>query len=119
MPALTISDNDFAPLRDKVVIVTGSSSGIGLATVNELLRSGAKVVGGDLRPPKEAIQSADFAFVQVNVTVWKDQLSLFKQAVEKFGQVDHVFANAGKTGWPNAWHIIDRIPLMREQELLV
>ena len=30
-------------IKDKVAIVTGGTSGIGLSTVNELLKSGAKV----------------------------------------------------------------------------
>ena len=96
MPELTISDGDLAPLSGKVVLVTGCSSGIGLATVKELLNVGAKVVGGDLSEPKSsAVGSQDFAFVQVDVTDWKALRSLFKHAMSKFGHVDHVFANAG------------------------
>ncbi|KAJ0119893.1 hypothetical protein J7T55_000743 [Diaporthe amygdali] len=95
MPEFTISDDDLAPLSGKVVLLTGCSSGIGLATVKELLKVGAKVVGGDLSDMKSAVDSRDFEFVQVNVTDWKALCNLFKHAISKFGHIDHVFANAG------------------------
>lgn len=95
MPEFTVSDGDLALLSGKVVVVTGCSSGIGLATVKELLRIGSKVVGGDLSDPKSAVDSQDFEFVQVNVTDWKALRDLFKHAISSFGHIDHVFANAG------------------------
>lgn len=95
MPEFTVSDGDLATLSGKVVVVTGCSSGIGLAAVKELLKVGAKVVGGDLSDPKSAVDSQDFAFVQVDVTDWKALCNLFKHAINKFGHIDHVFANAG------------------------
>lgn len=95
MPEFTVSDGDLAPLSGKVVIVTGCSSGIGLATVEELLKVGAKVVGGDLSDPKSGVDSQEFEFVQTNVTDWKALCRLFKHAISRFGHVDHVFANAG------------------------
>lgn len=90
-----MSDGDLASLSGKVVVLTGCSSGIGLATVKELIKVGAKVVGGDLSGPKSAIDSQDFEFVQVDVTDWKALCNLFKRAVSRFGNIDHVFANAG------------------------
>lgn len=33
--------------------------------------------------------------MQADVTNWKDLTSLFRQAKEKFGRIDYVFANAG------------------------
>lgn len=95
MPELTISDNDITSLKGKVIIVTGCASGIGLATVQEALKIGSKVVGGDLSLTKPSIDSADFEYVRVDVTDWKALVNLFNKAVEKFGHVDHVFANAG------------------------
>ncbi|KAL1864713.1 hypothetical protein Daus18300_007515 [Diaporthe australafricana] len=95
MPEFSISDGDLALLSGKVVLVTGCSSGIGLATVKELLKVGAKVVGGDLSEPKSEVDSPDFAFIQVDVTDWKALCNLFKQAMSRLGHIDHVFANAG------------------------
>lgn len=114
MPEFTISECDLVPLSGKVVLLTGCSSGIGLATVKELLKAGAKVVGGDLSEPKSAVDSPDFVFVQVNVTDWKALCNLCKHAISRFGHIDHVFANAGAycptkhSGWRK------RLPLTRD-----
>ncbi|KAG8162526.1 hypothetical protein KVR01_008291 [Diaporthe batatas] len=95
MPEFTVTDNDLSPLKAKVVLVTGCSSGIGLATVKELLNIGAKVVGGDLSAPEPGVDNENFEFFQVNVTDWKALRNFFKHAANKFGHIDHVFANAG------------------------
>ena len=94
MTDITINDSDLQSLKGKVIIVTGGSSGIGLATTKLFLSLGAKVVVGDQNPcPLDA--SSELTFQQVDVREWKSQLDLFKKAVEVHGKVDHVFANAG------------------------
>ncbi|KFH40979.1 putative oxidoreductase-like protein [Hapsidospora chrysogenum ATCC 11550] len=96
MAEFLIKDEDLASLKGEVVIVTGASSGIGLATVQLLLSLGANVVGADIQPPAEPIDSsAAFTFQQTDVTVWSDLVSLFKRTKQLHGRVDHVFANAG------------------------
>ncbi|KAB8346270.1 hypothetical protein FH972_023314 [Carpinus fangiana] len=99
MPSVTIDDSQLAGLKDKVVIVTGASSGIGLATVQLLLEKGAKVVSGDLNPPQETPASDSFIFQKTDVTVWAELLALFKTAKAHYGHIDHVFANAGIAGY--------------------
>ncbi|KAF2713368.1 NAD(P)-binding protein [Pleomassaria siparia CBS 279.74] len=94
MASFTISDSDFADIKDKVVIVTGASSGIGLATVKRLLTHGAKVYAADLNPPPEP-EASRVSFLKVDVTSWAQQLALFKAAFAECRRVDHVFANAG------------------------
>lgn len=94
MTEFVIEDKDLAGLKGKVVIVTGGSSGIGLATVATLLSLGASVVNADINPPAEQPESS-YTFVKTDVTVWADQVALFKKAKEIHGRVDHVFANAG------------------------
>ncbi|PGH11555.1 hypothetical protein AJ79_04813 [Helicocarpus griseus UAMH5409] len=93
--AITIKDDDLAPLKGKVVLLTGGSSGIGLATTQLLLSLGASVVLGDLLPPKEGLDHPSLVFQKCDVTNWKDQLALFKKTKEIHGRIDHVFANAG------------------------
>ncbi|EED21069.1 hydroxyacyl dehydrogenase, putative [Talaromyces stipitatus ATCC 10500] len=95
MAEFVIKDEDLNGLKGKVVIVTGTSSGIGLATANLLLSLGASVVGGDIQPSATPESTPNWLFVQTNVTVWTDLSNLFKKAKEHFGRIDHVYANAG------------------------
>ncbi|KAI4598740.1 hypothetical protein KJ359_002632 [Pestalotiopsis sp. 9143b] len=98
MAPFTISDNELSSLRGSVVIVTGGSSGIGLACVELLLAQGANVVIGDLEAPPSNILTGGAVFVPVDVTSWEQLKSMFEAAVGTFGGVDHVFANAGIAG---------------------
>ncbi|KAI0190721.1 hypothetical protein EV127DRAFT_79136 [Xylaria flabelliformis] len=97
MAEVVITDESLTGLKDKVIIVTGSSSGIGLATAHLLLSLGAYVIGSDLNEPAEdaALSSAQFSFHRANITKWQDLVGLFKKTIELHGRVDHVFANAG------------------------
>ncbi|KAG4030821.1 hypothetical protein MFRU_011g02730 [Monilinia fructicola] len=95
MSEIIIKDEDFTSLKGKVVIVTGGSSGIGLATVNLLLEFGASVVSADINSPAEPSSNPAFSFVQTDVSKWTDLTTLFKKAKEQHGRIDHVFANAG------------------------
>lgn len=71
-----------------------SSSGIGLSTVRLLLSLKAKVAVGDINPPPDEVLSK-VVYTKVDVTSWDDQKALFKAATEKYGRIDHAFANAG------------------------
>lgn len=89
-------------IRDKVVIITGASSGIGEATAKLLASKGAKVVLGARRLDKlEAIAAeiersgGQVAFQELDVTRQSDNDALVKLAKEKFGRVDVTFLNAG------------------------
>nr|A0A6S6QNE4.1 RecName: Full=Short chain dehydrogenase ple7; AltName: Full=Pleuromutilin biosynthesis cluster protein 7 [Rhodocybe pseudopiperita]BCI98775.1 putative short chain dehydrogenase [Rhodocybe pseudopiperita] len=54
-------------MEGKIVIVTGASHGIGLATVNLLLAAGASVFGVDLAPTPPSVTSEKFKFLQLNI----------------------------------------------------
>lgn len=82
-------------IKSFCAIITGTSSGIGLATAKLLLSLGASVVGADIQPSTLTESSPAWLFVQSNVAVWADLSNLFKKGKEHFGRIDYVFANAG------------------------
>ena len=84
-------------LDGKVAVVTGGSSGIGLATVRRFADEGATVVIGDLDDARgtEVADGAGGLFAHCDVTD-KDQVdALFRAAKETYGSVDVAFNNAG------------------------
>ena len=89
-------------IKDKVVIITGASSGIGEATAKLLASKGAKVVLGARREQQlkqlvDEIKSAGGqAIYQVmDVVDPSDNAAIVKLAKETFGGVDVIFLNAG------------------------
>jgi NADP-dependent 3-hydroxy acid dehydrogenase YdfG len=87
-------------LRDHVVLVTGASSGVGEATARAMVRDGAAVVLGARRLERlEQLcgELGDDVAVcrRADVTSADDVESLVALALERFGRLDAVFANAG------------------------
>ncbi len=84
-------------LDGKVAVVTGGSSGIGLATVERFAQEGATVVIGDVDKERGAEVAArvDGTFVQTDVTDKEQVDALFRTAKEHHGSVDVAFNNAG------------------------
>jgi len=86
-----------ARLQDRVAVVTGGASGIGLATVRRFASEGARVVVADLSADagEAAAKEVDGTFVACDVTS-EDQVSaLFQAAVDTYGGLDIAFNNAG------------------------
>jgi glucose 1-dehydrogenase len=93
-------------LTDRVVLVTGASSGIGNAIAAKFGREGADVVVADVRrePKLDEEQSvfdkleaagADHLFVEMDVTDEDDVQAAIDRAVEEFGGLDILVNNAG------------------------
>jgi len=87
--------------ENKVVIITGGASGIGLETAKAFAAEGAKVVIADFADQGEQVASnlqangAEALFVKVDVTNEEQTINLITQTVNRFGKLDIMFANAG------------------------
>jgi NADP-dependent 3-hydroxy acid dehydrogenase YdfG len=89
-------------VKNKVIAITGASSGIGEATAKLLAENGAKVVLGARRTQKLEKIVADIRasggtaeFKAVDVTNREDVKAFIHFAKEKFGRIDVIFNNAG------------------------
>ncbi|MGF7041144.1 SDR family oxidoreductase [Mucilaginibacter lappiensis] len=86
-------------IKDKVIVITGASSGIGAAAARKLIELGAKVVLAARREDqlKSLVnQLGDNAiYVITDVSKRADVDSLIKQAIAKFGHIDVLWNNAG------------------------
>jgi len=88
-------------LKDRVVVVTGGGSGVGLATAQLFLNAGAKVVisGRDEAKLKSAASKLAggerLAFVAADVSQPELAANLMQTATKQFGRVDILVNNAG------------------------
>lgn len=87
-------------IKDKVVIVTGASQGIGLETAKYLNRLGAKVVmaarSKELMAEAAKDMSGEVLIVKADMTKPSDVKNLIDTAIEKFDRVDVLINNAGQ-----------------------
>jgi NAD(P)-dependent dehydrogenase (short-subunit alcohol dehydrogenase family) len=89
-------------LKDKVVLVTGASSGIGRATAIALAAEGAKVVASARREAKgrELVahiqeRGGEVTWVNADMQVERDIEALVGSALSTYGRLDCAFNNAG------------------------
>ena len=89
-------------IKDKVVIITGASSGIGYATALSLAKEGAKLVVGARRTDRleslvKAIEenNGEILAQKLDVTKKSDCDDLVNTAIKKWGKVDVLVNNAG------------------------
>jgi len=89
-------------VKNKVIVITGASSGIGEASAKLLAKHGAKVVLGARREARLAKIVTDIeaaggtaAYQVTDVTKQADVTALVKLAQTKFGGLDVIFNNAG------------------------
>ncbi|MCH8029724.1 MAG: SDR family NAD(P)-dependent oxidoreductase [Candidatus Dadabacteria bacterium] len=89
-------------LKDKVAIITGASSGIGLETALEFAKKGVKTVLAARREDRlnEAAErvktlGSEALVVKTDVSRWSQVQRMVKQSIERFGRVDIMVNNAG------------------------
>jgi NAD(P)-dependent dehydrogenase (short-subunit alcohol dehydrogenase family) len=99
-------------LKDKIVVVTGGGSGIGLALVKLCHSKGARVLIGDLKLTDQAdaaVKSAhggNIIFEECDVTSWKSLQNLITISVKAYGDVPDVYvpcAGVFEPRWSNFW----------------
>ncbi len=85
--------------KDVVALVTGGASGLGEASILELVKKGAKVVVIDVDADKgeklAANIGADAIFVKTDVTSETDVRQTIQKAVDTFGKINVVINCAG------------------------
>ncbi|MFZ1964393.1 MAG: SDR family oxidoreductase [Roseiarcus sp.] len=87
-------------VKDKVVVITGASSGLGEATARHLARNGAKLVLGArrldrLRALAKELSLGAGAAVETDVTKLEQVKALVDHAVRTHGRIDVILNNAG------------------------
>ncbi len=92
-----------ATLANKVVVLTGAGSGIGLAAVRLFAQQGAKLMlaGRNEAALASAVKAAgegNAAYIVADVSKPEDNQRLIKAAEQKFGGIDAFVANAGVEG---------------------
>lgn len=86
-----------ARLQDRVVVITGSASGIGAASARRFAAEGAHVVVADVDAAngKQVADEIDGLFVPTDVTDSADIAQTFATAHDTYGSIDVAFNNAG------------------------
>lgn len=91
--------NPMDNIKDKVIVITGASSGIGAAAARKLVQLGATVVLAARREDQLKALVADFGnramYVVTDVSRRPDLDRLVQQAIAKFGHIDAFWNNAG------------------------
>jgi NAD(P)-dependent dehydrogenase (short-subunit alcohol dehydrogenase family) len=86
-------------LQNKIAVITGGNSGIGLATAKAFIQEGAKaiIVGRNQQSLDEAVQSLGEKAIDIQADVAKvdDLERTFTTIQDRFGHIDILFLNAG------------------------
>lgn len=113
-------------LSGKIAIITGAGSGIGRAAALRFAAEGAKLVLGDktdaVHDTARSVQEAGGEVVAVQMDAGReaDVAALVATTLERYGQIDVAFANAGISGGiegifdltPEAWTEVLRVNLI-------
>jgi NADP-dependent 3-hydroxy acid dehydrogenase YdfG len=95
-------------MDDRVLLIAGASSGIGAATARQAAEAGYKVVLGARSEDKlqTLAREIDGLAVRCDVSRYEDVEQLTAKALDAYGRIDVVFANAG-VGHPRGFEAGD------------
>ena len=108
---------DSSRVAGKSVIITGGANGMGETCVRHFAAAGANVTIADVN--KRGYEIADelnkkygserTVFVEVDIRDWDQQKNMFDTALNKFGAIDIVIANAGisRSSGDSLWNLDD------------
>ena len=84
-------------LQDRVAVITGAGSGIGLAAARRLAAEGARVVAVDIdeKAGRAAADEVGGLFIEADVTSEALVSALFEEVADRLGRIDVAFNNAG------------------------
>ena len=84
-------------LLDRVAVVTGAGSGIGLASARRMASEGAKIAVVDIdgETGKAAAEEVGGLFIQADVTAEDEVAAMYDATLGAFGRIDIAFNNAG------------------------
>lgn len=109
--------------KDKVVIITGGTKGIGEGCVRVFADAGAKIVfcarkqdeGDKLANELNSLGKGEVFFVKCDVSKFDEIENLISQTIEKYGKIDCLINNAG---WHPPHKPIDKFSIKEFQDLL-
>ena len=84
-------------LQDRVVVVTGAGSGLGLASARRMAAEGARIVAVDIDVASGELAAKETGgeFVAANVADEDQVRDLFDGVAQRYGRIDVAFNNAG------------------------
>jgi len=92
-------------LKNKIIIVTGGSGLIGLATLKHLIKEGAVVINADIKPHPKKIKAE---FYKMDITKKSSIQKTIKKIIKTYGAIDGLVNNAypRTKDWGNKFELV-------------